>query len=80
MKVLILTLGTRGDVQPFIALARELQRRGHHAVLAAPERFADLAATYGVEFAGVDDTRYEYWIRDPPLPMLRPAASRQRWR
>jgi sterol 3beta-glucosyltransferase len=55
MKVLILTLGTRGDVQPFIALARELQRRGHHAVLAAPERFADLAATYGVEFAGVDD-------------------------
>ncbi|MEV6493308.1 glycosyltransferase, partial [Actinoplanes sp. NPDC051633] len=55
MKVLILTLGRRGDVQPFVALAQELQRRGHQAVVAAPERFADLIAGQGVSFAGVDD-------------------------
>jgi sterol 3beta-glucosyltransferase len=55
MKVLILTLGTRGDVQPFVALAQELQRRGHQAVVAAPERFADLIAGQGVTFQGVDD-------------------------
>ncbi|MEV6487609.1 glycosyltransferase [Actinoplanes sp. NPDC051633] len=55
MKVLVLTLGTRGDVQPFVALARELQRRGHQAVVAAPERFADLIGGQGVSFAGVDD-------------------------
>ncbi|ROO51973.1 sterol 3beta-glucosyltransferase [Micromonospora sp. Llam0] len=55
MKVLILTLGTRGDVQPFVALARELQSRGHQAVLAAPERFADLVTGHGVAFARVDD-------------------------
>ncbi|MEU4422292.1 glycosyltransferase [Actinoplanes sp. NPDC024001] len=55
MKVLILTLGTRGDVQPFIALAQQLQARGHEAVLGAPERFADLVTTHGVRFAGVDD-------------------------
>jgi sterol 3beta-glucosyltransferase len=55
MKVLILTLGTRGDVQPFVALARELRSRGHDAVLAAPERFADLVTGHGVAFARVDD-------------------------
>jgi sterol 3beta-glucosyltransferase len=55
MKVLVLTLGTRGDVQPFVALAQELQQRGHQAVVAAPERFAELTAGQGVTFEGVDD-------------------------
>lgn len=55
MKVLILTLGTRGDVQPFVALAQELQRRGHQVVIAAPDRFANLVARRGVVFQGVDD-------------------------
>ena len=55
MKVLIMTLGTRGDVQPFIALARGLLVAGHEVVLAAPHRFAGFAAGHGVPFAGVDD-------------------------
>jgi sterol 3beta-glucosyltransferase len=55
VKVLILTLGTRGDVQPFVALAQQLDSRGHEAVLAAPERFAELVTEYGVAFAGMDD-------------------------
>ena len=40
MKLLILTLGTRGDVQPFVALPRGLANAGHEAVLA--HRFARL--------------------------------------
>ncbi|GLY06546.1 glycosyltransferase [Actinoplanes sp. NBRC 101535] len=55
MKVLILTMGTRGDVQPYIALAQELHRRRHDVVLGAPERFADLITEHGVAFAGMDD-------------------------
>lgn len=55
MKVLILTLGTRGDVQPFVALAQALERHGHEAVLGAPQRFAGLATAHGVSFAAVDD-------------------------
>ena len=55
MKVLIMTLGTRGDVQPFIALARGLLAAGHEVVLTAPQRFAGFAAGQGVPFAGVDD-------------------------
>ena len=39
MKLLILTLDTRGDVQPFVALPRGLANAEHEAVLAAPHRF-----------------------------------------
>jgi sterol 3beta-glucosyltransferase len=55
MKVLVLTLGTRGDVQPFVALAMELRHRGHDPVVAAPARFADLFADRGLTFAAIDD-------------------------
>lgn len=39
MKIALLTLGTRGDTQPFIALGRTLKARGHDVVLGAPENF-----------------------------------------
>ena len=39
MKIALLTLGTRGDTQPFIALAKALKARGHGVVLGAPENF-----------------------------------------
>lgn len=55
MNVLILAFGTRGDVQPFVALARELRGRDHHVLLAAPARFAGLAAAHEIPFATVDD-------------------------
>ena len=55
MKVLILTLGTRGDIQPFVALGVELIRAGHEAVLAAPHRYAGFVTAHGVTFAGIDE-------------------------
>ncbi|MGI5499311.1 glycosyltransferase [Lentzea sp. CA-135723] len=51
---LLVTHGTRGDVQPFLALAVALRERGHSALLAAPESFAAQAAEHGVEFAPLD--------------------------
>ena len=51
MKITILTYGSRGDVQPFVALALGLQKAGHSVRLAAPHRFADLAAHYNTPFA-----------------------------
>ncbi|WP_440066740.1 glycosyltransferase [Streptosporangium sp. OZ121] len=55
MKVLILTHGTRGDVQPYAALALALRQAGHHAVLAAPAASASLAEPHGLPFAPVHD-------------------------
>jgi sterol 3beta-glucosyltransferase len=51
MKITILTYGTRGDVQPFVALALGLQKAGHLVRLAAPGRFMDFAAQQGITFA-----------------------------
>ena len=51
IKITILTYGSRGDVQPFLALAVALQKAGHIPILTAPACFADLAAVYGVPFA-----------------------------
>ncbi|MFI9457024.1 glycosyltransferase [Amycolatopsis sp. NPDC052450] len=51
MRALLATHGTRGDVQPMLALAVALRDRGHEAVLAAPDSFADTAGEYDIEFA-----------------------------
>jgi sterol 3beta-glucosyltransferase len=53
MRVAIHTLGTRGDVQPYVALARGLIRAGHVVSLAAPAQFEDFVGSYGVDFASL---------------------------
>lgn len=66
MKVVLLTAGSRGDVQPFIALAREVQRNGHDVTLAGPADARELVSGYGVPFAslGVD---YQAMLKDPKM-------------
>jgi sterol 3beta-glucosyltransferase len=44
MKALILTFGTRGDIDPFAALAQRLAEAGHDAVLAAPEAYRSVVS------------------------------------
>lgn len=51
MRFSIHTLGTRGDVQPYLALARGLLARGHKVLLVAPAQFADAIEAQGVGFA-----------------------------
>ncbi len=50
MKITIFAAGSRGDIQPCIALARGLQQAGYTISLAAPENFAELARNYQVGF------------------------------
>ncbi|MET7338006.1 glycosyltransferase [Nonomuraea sp. NPDC005650] len=58
MRPLLITVGSRGDVQPFLALARGLLAAGHRPVLAAPRRFEPLATRHGVEFAPLNDEMF----------------------
>ena len=46
--IALLTLGTRGDVQPFIALGKALKTRGHNVVLGAPENFQSWIEDHGL--------------------------------
>lgn len=50
MKILLLAIGSRGDVQPFVALGRALRQRGHTVALAAPTGFAAMAGNAGLAF------------------------------
>ncbi len=51
MKIIIPTIGTRGDVQPYIALALGLQKAGHSVTLATHPCMRGLVESYGIEFA-----------------------------
>jgi sterol 3beta-glucosyltransferase len=51
MRITILTLGTRGDVQPYIALGLGLQQAGHSVRLATSKDFEGMVASWGLPFA-----------------------------
>jgi len=51
MRIAIPTIGTRGDVQPFIALAQGLASAGHAVTLASHPLMRQLVETHGVVFA-----------------------------
>lgn len=53
MKIGIYTYGTRGDVQPYIALALGLMDKGHQVTLSAPSNFKDFVEGFGVPFQGL---------------------------
>jgi UDP:flavonoid glycosyltransferase YjiC (YdhE family) len=48
MRIAVIATGSRGDVQPFIALCAALRERGHDAYLVSFVEFSELAALYGV--------------------------------
>ncbi len=49
MKITIAAIGSRGDVQPYIALGAGLRRAGYDVLLSAPTMFRDLAASYSLK-------------------------------
>lgn len=49
--ITLLTSGTLGDVRPFVALGRGLQRAGYHVRLATHVPFGDLVRRHGLAFA-----------------------------
>ena len=53
MKILIPTIGSRGDVQPFIALAQGLNSAGHKVILASHPVMQNLVRTYGISFVPI---------------------------
>jgi sterol 3beta-glucosyltransferase len=50
MRIAIIAMGSRGDVQPYIALGKGLKAAGHSVKLLTHENFAQLVTSYGLEF------------------------------
>lgn len=49
-RIALVTIGTQGDVQPYIALAIALKDRGYTVVMGASEEFEPLVSSLGIEF------------------------------
>jgi UDP:flavonoid glycosyltransferase YjiC (YdhE family) len=54
VRITIIGIGTRGDVQPLVALAKELVSRGHSVNLASLAAFAALSEGHGFEFVALN--------------------------
>ncbi|CAK9207628.1 unnamed protein product [Sphagnum jensenii] len=50
LRIVMLIVGTRGDVQPFIAIGKKLQEHGHQVRLASHANFRDFVRKEGLEF------------------------------
>ncbi len=48
MRIAIVAPGSRGDVEPYIALAKGLNKAGHHVRLISHKNFATLVNSQGL--------------------------------
>ena len=54
LRITCLTIGSRGDVQPYIALCKRLLQEGHRPKIATHAEFKGWVTKHGIEFATVD--------------------------
>lgn len=68
LAIILVGLGSAGDVHPNVGLGVALKRRGHRVTLVAASVFRDLAAQVGLDFFGLgtDDEHYAI-LRNPDL-------------
>lgn len=70
LNIVIQVVGSRGDVQPFIALGSELQKYGHRVRLATHDMFANFVRKAGLEFfpiGGDPASLMAYMVKNPSL-------------
>ncbi len=53
MEIVIAALGSRGDVQPYVALGQGLKRAGYFVKLVTHQNFAEIVNSHGLEFCPV---------------------------
>lgn len=68
MKFAVASYGTRGDIEPCLAIGRELMRRGHEVRMAVPPNLVELAREVGLAAIGYGPDMHDFWsdefIRD----------------
>jgi hypothetical protein len=70
LNIVIQVVGSRGDVQPFLALGNELQRHGHRVRIATHDVFAEFVEKAGLEFypiGGDPAALMVYMVKNPSL-------------
>jgi UDP:flavonoid glycosyltransferase YjiC (YdhE family) len=73
MRILLITWGSRGDCQPFLALGRSLAAAGHAVTLGGPGHMADAVAAAGLPFVAAGPS---FTIADLETATARMVAGR----
>jgi UDP:flavonoid glycosyltransferase YjiC (YdhE family) len=53
MKIILISIGTQGDMEPFLAIGKILKEKGHHVICAVPDQFRNLVEDSTMEFASL---------------------------
>lgn len=69
-RILILTYGTRGDVEPFVALSLGLQKAGHEVTLATAEQFQSWVTSFGLPYAPITNASLDAIYSEDGKTML----------
>lgn len=75
MRIAMVAIGSRGDVQPFLALGAGLRARGHEVRLATHGDFRALTREAGLEFFGVPGSPKHYFESPELIKSLRKSPS-----
>jgi len=54
MKIILLSVGTRGDMEPFLAIGNLLKEKGDQVICAFPEQYRSLAEEVNMEFTSLE--------------------------
>lgn len=65
MRIVIFSIGTQGDVRPFVALGRGLRERGHSVCIATGTTCEQLVVDNGLDFAPLTADFLEMMAADP---------------
>lgn len=75
MRITIITIGSRGDVQPYIALGLGLLAAGHQVRLATSASFESFVRDYGLDFAAVSGDIQALMAQDKTRSMVEQKTS-----
>jgi vancomycin aglycone glucosyltransferase len=78
MRVLLSTIGSRGDVQPLVALALQLRALGQEVRLCVPPDFRDWVDSLGITVTPIGPELRKFTASGPPVTSGPPSPERRR--
>ena len=64
MKIILTAIGTRGDIEPFLATGKILKENGHQVICAFSEQFRELTESSDLEFASFKKKYFDLFDSD----------------
>jgi len=79
MRISIITAGSQGDVQPFVALGQALKRSGHQVSVCTHASFGGFVTQYGLEYRFMNDDMVRFLLSDQGHEVIESADGASGW-